>query len=142
MSERLLLCDAPQVFGAVTHLQDVASDIISEGPAQTVEDVQHLFLLEHGEKAVEEDLEPDGNGLGAVQHQAADVKHHIGLNDLHLGRVVEVLSAELVQSCIRGNGRQKKRKCVQKKHKVTAYNIFPCIGMSVKQRNSNYSNNL
>lgn len=105
--ECLLPWDAWQVSVAVTHLQDVAPDIISQGPAQTVEDVQHLFLLEHREKAVEEDLEPDGNGLCAVQHQAADVKHHIGLNDLHLGRVVEVLSAELVQSCISGNRRQK-----------------------------------
>lgn len=81
---------------AVTDLQYVAPDVVSEGPAQTVQDVQHLFLLEHGEEAVQQDLEPDGDRLGAVQHQAADVKHHVGLDDLHLGRVVEVLGAELV----------------------------------------------
>lgn len=65
-----------------------------------MQDVQHFLLLEHGEEAVEKDLEPDRYGLGAVQHQAADIEHHIGLNDLHLGRVVEVLGAELVQSCM------------------------------------------
>ena len=84
---------------AVTDLQYVAPDVVSEGPPQAVQDVQHLFLLEHREKAVEQDLEPDRNGLGTVQHQAADVKHHIGLNDLHLGRVVKMLGAELIQSC-------------------------------------------
>ncbi len=84
----------------VTDLQYVAPDVVSEGPAQAVQDVQHLFLLQHGEEAVEKDLEPDGYGLGAVQHQAAYVEHHIGLNDLHLGRVVQVLGAELVQSCV------------------------------------------
>lgn len=83
-----------------TDLQYVAPDIVSEGPAQAVQDVQHLFLLEHGEEAVEKDLEPDRYSLGAIQHQAADVEHHIGLNDLHLGRMVEVLGAELVQSCV------------------------------------------
>ena len=86
------------MFGAVacvlvTDLQYVAPDVVSEGPAQAVQDVQHLFLLQHGKEAVEEDLEPDGYGLGAVQHQAADVEHHVGLNDLHLGRVVQVLGA-------------------------------------------------
>lgn len=91
------------MFGAVacalvTDLQYVAPDVVSEGPAQAVQDVQHLLLLQHGEEAVEEDLEPDWHGLGAVQHQAADVEHHIGLNDLHLGRMVQVLGAELVQS--------------------------------------------
>lgn len=84
----------------VTDLQYVAPDIVSKGPAQAMQDVQHLLLLEHGEQAVKKDLEPDRYGLGAIQHQAADVKHHIGLNDLHLGWVVEVLGAELVQSCM------------------------------------------
>lgn len=93
------------IFGAVacllvTDLQYVAPDVVSEGPAQAMQDVQHLFLLQHGKEAVEKDLEPDGYGLGAIQHQAADVEHHIGLNDLHLGRVVQVLGAELVQSCV------------------------------------------
>lgn len=87
-------------FMLVTDLQYVAPDVVSEGPAQAVQDVQHLFLLQHGEEAVEKDLEPDGYGLGAVQHQAADVEHDIGLNDLHLGRVVQVLGAKLVQSCV------------------------------------------
>lgn len=64
-----------------------------------MQDVQHLFLLQHGEEAVEKDLESNRYGLGAIQHQAADVEHHIRLNDLHLGRVVQVLGAELVQSC-------------------------------------------
>lgn len=82
---------------ACTDLQYVAPDVVSEGPAQAVQDVQHLLLLQHGEEAVEEDLEPDRNGLGAVEHQAADVEHHVGLHDLHLGRVVQVLGAELVQ---------------------------------------------
>ena len=80
----------------VTDLQDVAPDVVSEGPAQAVQDVQHLFLLQHGEQAVQQDLQPDGYGLGAVQHQAADVEHHVALNDLHLGGVVQVLGAELV----------------------------------------------
>lgn len=84
----------------VTDLQYVAPDVVSEGPAQAVQDVQHLFLLQHGEKAVEKDLEPNRYGLGAVQHQAADVEHHIRLHNLHLGRVVQVLGAELVQSCV------------------------------------------
>lgn len=84
-------------FVAATDLQYVAPDVVSEGPAKSVQDVEHLFLLEHGEEAVEEDLEPDGNRLGAVQHQAADVEHHVGLDDLHLGWVVEVLGAQLVQ---------------------------------------------
>lgn len=103
--------DARHVFVAVarmsvTDLQYVAPDVVSEGPAQAVQDVQHLLLFEHGEEAVQKDFEPDGYGLGAVQHQAADVEHHIGLNDLHLGRVVEVLGAELVQSCMeRAGGR-------------------------------------
>lgn len=93
----------------VTDLQYVAPDVVSEGPAQAVQDVQHLFLLQHGEEAVQKDLEPDGNGLGAVQHQAADVEHHIGLNDLHLGRVVQVLGAELVQSCVDGRATEAER---------------------------------
>lgn len=84
----------------VTDLQYVAPDVVSEGPAQAVQDVQHLFLLQHGEEAVEKDLEPNRYGLGAVQHQAADVEHHIRLHNLHLGRVVQVLGAELVQSCV------------------------------------------
>lgn len=78
-------------------LQYVASDVVSQGPAQAVQDVQHLLLLEHGEEAVQQDLEPDGDGLRAVEHQAADVEHHVGLHDLHLGRVVQVLGAQLVQ---------------------------------------------
>jgi len=90
------------MFVAVTDLQYVAPDIVSEGPAQAMQDVQHLLLLEHREEAVEKDLEPDWDSLGAVQHQTADVKHHIGLNNLHLGRMVEVLGAELVQSCVIG----------------------------------------
>lgn len=59
--------------------------------------MQHLLLLEHGEEAVQQDLEPDGDGLRAVEHQAADVEHHVGLHDLHLGWVVQVLCAQLVQ---------------------------------------------
>lgn len=89
---------------ACTDLQYVAPDVVSEGPAQAVQDVQHLLLLQHGEEAVEEDLEPDGDGLGAVEHQAADVKHHVGLHDLHLGRVVQVLGAELVQGWVTVGG--------------------------------------
>lgn len=109
------------MFGVVaclllTDLQYVAPDIVSEGPAQAMQDVQHLFLLEHGEEAVKKDLEPDRYSLGAIQHQAADVEHHIGLNNLHLGRVVEVLGAELVQSCVydRGDKGRKKRKCTHR----------------------------
>lgn len=99
---------------ACTDLQYVAPDVVSEGPAQAVQDVQHLLLLQHGEEAVEEDLEPDGDGLGAVEHQAADVEHHVGLHDLHLGRVVQVLGAELVQGWVTvrgggGNGRHTHR---------------------------------
>lgn len=93
------MCDTI-AYKPVTDLQYVAPDVVSEGPAQAMQDVQHLLLLEHGEKAVEKDLEPDRYRLGAVQHQATDVKHYIGLNDLHLGRVVEMLGAELVQSCM------------------------------------------
>ena len=96
----------------LTDLQYVAPDVVTEGPAQAVQDVQHLFLLQHGEEAVEEDLESDGHGLGAIQHQAADVEHHVGLNDLHLGRVVQVLRAELVQCCaeeqVAGREREKR----------------------------------
>lgn len=91
---------------ACTDLQYVAPDVVSEGPAQAVQDVQHLLLLQHGEEAVEEDLEPDRDGLGAVEHQAADVEYHVGLHDLHLGRVVQVLGAELVQGWVRVGGGQ------------------------------------
>lgn len=98
---------------AVTDLQYVAPDIVSEGPPQTMQNVQHLFLLQHREKAVQKDLEPDRNGLGAVQHQTADVKHHIGLYDLHLGWVVKMLGAELIQSCendqVARGGREEKK---------------------------------
>lgn len=72
-----------------------------------MQDVQHLLLLQHGEEAVQEDLEPDRDGLGAVQHQAADVEHHVGLYDFHLRRVVQVLGAQLIQGCTDGeNGRK------------------------------------
>lgn len=94
----------------LTDLQYVAPNVVSEGPAQTVQDVQHLFLLEHREEAVQKDLEPDGYSLGAVKHQAADVEHNIGLNNLHLGRVVEVLGAELVQSCTNDPGDKWRKK--------------------------------
>lgn len=102
-------CAHAQCRLLLTDLQYVAPDVVPEGPAQAVQNVQHLLLLEHREEAVEEDLEPDGHGLGAVQHQAADVEHHVGLNDLHLGRVVQVLGAELVQSCVfdRVTGRER-----------------------------------
>ncbi len=83
-----------------TDLQYVASDVVAQSPAEAVQDVQNFFLLQHGKETVQKNLEPDRNGLGAVQHQAADVEHHIGLNDLHLGWVVQVLGAELVQSCV------------------------------------------
>lgn len=43
------------IFGAVacllvTDLQYVAPDVVSEGPAQAMQDVQHLFLLQHGKE--------------------------------------------------------------------------------------------
>lgn len=112
----------------VTDLQYVAPDVVSEGPAQAVQDVQHLFLLQHGEEAVEKDLEPDGYGLGAVQHQAADVEHHVRLNDLHLGRVVQVLGAELVQSCVtRGDRKRKCRDAHTKARGLMTESSFPLI---------------
>lgn len=104
----LYMCFSVIACVLLTDLQYVAPDVVSEGPAQAVQDVQHLFLLQHGEEAVKKDLEPDRHRLGAVQHQAADVEHHIGLNDLHLGRVVQVLGAQLVQSCVEGEGEKKK----------------------------------
>lgn len=103
----LSVCVCVCVRGA--DLQYVAPDVVSQGPAQAVQDVQHLLLLEHGEEAVQQDLEPDWDGLGAVEHQAADVEHHVGLHDLHLGRVVQVLGAQLVQGW-EGRGGEGRRK--------------------------------
>lgn len=80
-----------------TYLQYVAPDIVPQGPAQAVQYVEHLLLLQNTEQTVQQDLQSDRHRLGPVQHQAADVKHHVGLNYLHLGGVVQVLRAQLVQ---------------------------------------------
>lgn len=48
-----------------------------------MEDLQDLILLQHTEEPVQEDFQANGDGLSPVQHEAADVKHHIGLDDLH-----------------------------------------------------------
>lgn len=81
------------------YLQDVPPDVVTQGPAQAVQDVQHLLLLQDAEETVQQDLEPHRHRLRPVEHQTADVKHHVGLHDLHLGGVVEVLRAELIQGC-------------------------------------------
>ena len=60
--------------------------------------LQDLLMLQHGEQPVQEDLQPDGRGVGAVQHQGSDVEHDVGLHHLHLqAQVHQVVGAELVQ---------------------------------------------
>lgn len=85
--------------GASPYLKDVPPDVVAQRPAQAMQDVEHLLLLQDAEQTVQQDLEPHGHCLRAVEHQAADVEHHVGLHDLHLGGVVQVLRAELVQGC-------------------------------------------
>lgn len=59
--------------------------------------MQHLLLLQYAEESVKQYLQSHRHSLSTVEHQAADVKHNIGLHNLHLGWVVEVLSTKLVQ---------------------------------------------
>lgn len=84
------------------HLQHVSSDVVLQRPVQCVQDLNDFFLFENGEESVQEDLKADGNGLGPVQHQAADVKHHAGVDDLHLAALVQVGHLQLAQGCQRG----------------------------------------
>lgn len=69
--------------------------------------VEHFFLFEDTEEAVKQDLEPYRYSLCTIKHEAADVKYYVRLYDLHLCWVVQVLSAEFVQSC---SNREKKNK--------------------------------
>lgn len=66
-------------------------------PVERVQDLDHLLLLKDGEQAVQEDLEADGDGLGAVEHQAADIEHHVGVDDFHLAALVHVVHLQLAQ---------------------------------------------
>lgn len=87
--------EASSVLSA--HLQHVSSYVVLQRPVERVQDLDHLLLLQDGEQAVQEDLEADGDGLRAVQHQAADVEHHIGVDDLHLAALVHVVHLQLAQ---------------------------------------------
>lgn len=89
----------PVVFCRAAHLEHVSPDVVLQAPVQGVQDLDHLLLLQHGEQAVQQDLQADGDGLRAVQHQAADVEHHVGVHDLHLAALVQVVHLQFAQSC-------------------------------------------
>lgn len=71
-------------------MQHVSSYVVLERPVKCIEDLDDFVLFENREQAVQEDLEADGDGLGSIQHQAADVKYHIGVDDLHLTALIHV----------------------------------------------------
>lgn len=67
------------------HLEDVAPGVVLEAPAEPGEHLDDVLGREHGEQAVEEDLEPDGQRLAAVQGEAGHVEHRVGQGGLHGG---------------------------------------------------------
>lgn len=81
-----------------SYLQDVSSYVVLQRPVKCIEDLDDLLLFEDREEAVQEDLEADGDGLGAIQHQAADIEHHVGVHNLHLAALVHVMYLQLTQS--------------------------------------------
>lgn len=80
------------------YLQHISSDVILEGPVQGVQDLEDFVLLQHTEQPVQKDLQADRDGLGPIQHEAADVEHHVGLDDLHLACGVHGGDPQLTQS--------------------------------------------
>lgn len=86
-----------KTFTQTAHLEDVSSYIVLQCPVKCAEDLDNLLLLEDREKAVQEDLEADWDGLGAIQHQAADIEHHVGVHNLHLAALVHVMHLQLTQ---------------------------------------------
>lgn len=87
----------PDFMNRLSHLEHVSSDVILQCPVQCVEDLDDLLLFEDREKAVQEDFEPDRDGLGAVQHQAADIKHYVGMHNLHLATLEHMVHLQLAQ---------------------------------------------
>ena len=59
--------------------------IILQRPAEALEDLHHLLLPEDREQPVHQDLEPHGDGVGAVQHKGGHVEHDVGGDGLHAG---------------------------------------------------------
>lgn len=85
--------------GADLYLQDVASSVVLRCPAESMQHLEHLVLLQHGEQPVQEYLQAYRERLATVKHQTGDVKRRVGL--YRFGSTVreEMSRTQLVQSC-------------------------------------------
>lgn len=63
-----------------------------------MQDVQNFFLLQYTEESIQQYLQSHRHSLGTVEHQTADIEHNIGLYNLYLCWMVQMLGAKLVQS--------------------------------------------
>lgn len=48
------------------HLNNIPSGVILVSPAEPVEDLKNLLVLEDAEEPIQQDLQPDRDGLGTV----------------------------------------------------------------------------
>lgn len=49
-----------------------------------MEDLQNLILFQHTEEPVQQNFQANRDGLGPIEHEAANIEHHIGLDNFHL----------------------------------------------------------
>lgn len=63
-----------------------------------MEDLQNLILLQHTKEPVQEDFQANRDGLGSIEHEAANIEHHIGLDNLHLTCWIYRGNPQLTQS--------------------------------------------
>lgn len=79
------------------HLEYISSYVVLQCPVERTKDLNYLLLLQDREKTVQEDLEAYGDGLGAVEHQAAYIKHHVGVHNLYLAALIHVMHLQFTQ---------------------------------------------
>lgn len=82
----------------IVYLQHVSPDVVLQGPVQGMEDLEDLILLQHTEEPVQQDFQANWDGLSPIEHQAADIKHDVGLNNLHLACGIHRRDPQLAQS--------------------------------------------
>lgn len=90
----------------ISDLQNISASIVLIRPAEAVQNLQDLFMLQHAEKTVEKDLEADRSCLSPVQHQTGDVEDDVRLHHLDLHAEIEsVLVSKFVKGCNTQNQR-------------------------------------
>lgn len=59
------------------YLQDVSSLVVFQGPAESFQYLDHLVLADDGEQPVQQDFDPDRDGVGCVQYCRGHFVHQV-----------------------------------------------------------------